>query len=416
MSNKPRSVPPPPLTAFRAATGPRPPALARQHPRPVVAQTSPARWPLPAPARPAPPPLRQQSIAGAAPRRPAVAAVPGVRAAPPLWRPEVAPPAIVQWQPAIRAVAPPPVPGRRAAGAGFAPPARVVQRAAAELSDAARYRINKEKIDAALASLYAQFYGNDGVRKDLAGADVKSVVYAALGKETSAYLATPLTGLGRLAIADDADPDYLVHKQAATKAVTADDLSRRYYYHVHNKHYVKPASRTGLARRIVINVASQQDAVKVSDKFIDLFKSSNSGDAAIGQHIKEFKVYLGNIATDRVKKDKLVVYYDYAPGSGGADAVGDGIVAVVQSAGVVFGEDLAPFYSVVAPGIAWAEEPKYHSDRSTMQGSFTTTRASVIAYVIKHNDRVAGLAGFVDLVAERFRRDGVDLARAHRHS
>jgi len=284
-------------------------------------------------------------------------------------------------------------------------PAQVVQRAA---DDEARYRMNHQKIRAALDRLYQMFYEH-GRRRAVKPSDVSGYVYGALGYEESTYLAKPLASLGGLAVQDDGD--YLVRKQGADKSVSEADLNKGNYYHVHNRHYVKPESRQGLARRIVANVASQQDTMLVFNRLVAFFKS---GDPAV-LHIREFKVYVGNSGKTRVKKDKLVVYYDYVAGAGGADVVGDAIVAVVQSAGATFGEDLAPFYSVVASGIAWAEEPKFHSRGATMQGSFTRTRATVITAVINANELIANAGQFLELVAAAFRCEGIDLARAHRH-
>ena len=111
-----------------------------------------------------------------------------------------------------------------------------------------------------------------------------------------------------------------------------------------------------------------------------------------------------------------MIYYDYEAGEDGADYVGDKIVSVVSASGAGVGEDLAPFYSYVAPGIAWAQEPKYYRKDALMKGSFTDTRANVIAAVIAANDTVASAPAFIELVRQEFAKYGVDLNSAHRHT
>ena len=296
---------------------------------------------------------------------------------------------------------------------GLSRTAQVVQRAAAS-NDDARYQQNYRRIATALGQIYEWFYP-DGDRDAARAAHASSFIYRMLGYEQSDYLGTPLANLGGLLAADD--KDYSVTRQVkkgsgADKTVRGTDLNKPNYYHVHNSHYVKPEGVPRNARRIVANVATQQDTMRVFERLVALFRSGG----AEASHIKEFKVYVGNADKTVIKKDKLVVYYDYVAGPGGADSVGDAIVALVQSAGATFGEDLAPFYSAVAPGIAWAEEPKFHSEAKEMQGSFTRTRASVITAVVAANARVATLPQFIELVTAAFAGFGIDLRRAHRHA
>jgi len=169
----------------------------------------------------------------------------------------------------------------------------------------------------------------------------------------------------------------------------------------------------GRARRIIVNVKTQEAALDVAKRLSDLYQ-----DDEVSPFIREYKVYLSSRPTPAadVKHDKLVVYYALAPGNDdSSDDVGNQIAAAIQQ--VVKPEDIdtefAPFYSRVGPGIAWAEEPKYFVDE--LKGSFTSTRRDIIAQVIKDNPDVASAEAFRVLVDRALETAKVDPERPHRH-
>ena len=467
MPTKPRAlVPPPPFAAFRtAATAqrrpagpdarpvvPPPPTLSGAAARPKSA--APAVWP----GAPAPSPA-----AGVMQRQ--RAAFTSVSIQPVKLPPR---PVFPPWAAAVRRQPAWPVPLN---------PSRVVQRAAAKEATATAASTagastatataitaplqdaDKQRNALALKRIYNCYYKN-GVRVALGKSDstdkIETVVYNLLGFESkSQYLHSHLMSLESL-LNSGSDGKYSVQKQKQKKlqdsekeAISNFDLLDPDYYHVFNKNCEK-SNKIGTQRRIVFNLRSQQDGLKLANMFIRRFRSmpaetatavapaataaTSAGAASaasvnapattdFARHIREFKVYLGNIIdwkdtaladvmrVEPIKLDKFVVYYDHVDGPK-ADWVRDGIVAAVQATGVKPGGSLAAFYATVAPGIAWAEEPKYHSE---MKGSFTGSRAALIAAVVKAHAQIADVATFLSLVMDQFFAKGVDMRQPHLH-
>jgi len=464
MPTKPRApVPPPPFAAFRtAATAQRRPAGPQA--RPVIPpppipsarpnSAVPAVWPgAPVPSPAAGVMQRQRAAFAPASVRPPA---PSPRPVFPLWA------AAARRQPAW------PVPTN---------PSRVVQRAAAKEATATAtatagasaatatattspLQDNDKKRDSLALNRIYNFYYKNGIRVALASSEstdkIAKVVYNLLGYEYNIqYLDAHLTSLESL-LNSGGGGKYSVQKQKQKKlqdhekeAISNFDLLDPDYYHVFNKNYEK-SNKIGSRRRIVFNLQSQQDGLKLANMFIRRFRSmpaetatavapaataaaTSAGAASaasvnapattdFARHIPEFKVYLGNIIhwqntalafmrVEPIKLDKFVVYYDHVDGPK-ADWVRDGIVAAVQATGVKPGGSLAAFYATVASGIAWAEEPKYHSE---MKGSFTESRAALIAAVVKANEKIADFGTFVSLVMTQFFAKGVDMRQPHLH-
>lgn len=193
-------------------------------------------------------------------------------------------------------------------------------------------------------------------------------------------------------------------------------MARGDYFHVHNQLRDKNMAKTGRARRIIVNVKSQQAGLKVAQAMNGLFT-----DPVTRRYMSEYKIYLSSSDKDadrekNVKHDKLVIYYNAADaGPDGADAVGDRIVEAIQ--GSVTRDDIdesfAPFYSRISPGVAWAEEPKYYVPK--LGGSFTTTRSDIIGSVIKRKQQFANKEAFFHEVDLALIDNQVDPLRPHRH-
>jgi hypothetical protein len=204
-------------------------------------------------------------------------------------------------------------------------------------------------------------------------------------------------------------------KETGESALKAGD-----YFHVYNKSAdttaKKGAALKGAARRVIVNVATQNDAFQTAQALTKLFEPTGDADD-ISPWIREFKVYLSNNpTTSEIKKDKIVVYYRIPGGAQpGPDTVGDRIVEAVWNAVPKSSliSEFAPFYAQVGPGIAWAEEAKYHSN---LRGSFTQSRTALIAAVIHENATVATPAEFIRLVDDKFRANNVDPDRPAQHT
>jgi hypothetical protein len=184
------------------------------------------------------------------------------------------------------------------------------------------------------------------------------------------------------------------------------------YFHVHNESGKLRNKRP--SRRIVVNVGSQQAALKVAESLTGLFK-----DDSVSPHLSEYKVFLSQAKSTpetRIKHDKLVVYYAPVDDSPDAvDTVGDKIADTVTAAitpGDVGGE-FAPFYSRISDNLAWGEETAHfvHS----LKGSFTQAREQIIKKLIEDTDEVADPETFTELVGEAFKSNWIDRDLPHRH-
>ncbi|WP_214318507.1 T3SS effector HopA1 family protein [Nonomuraea sediminis] len=280
-----------------------------------------------------------------------------------------------------------------------------------------RYDADVEANASALDKIYDRFYEANGQQR--LEPKLRKRLYSFMGKGTTDYLKAPIALKDFQTFVAKGKQLYRVTSQALRSSGSTDPkaveakLADGDYFRVYNDTYPgTKADLPGKARRIIVNVKTQEAALRVSEALTTLY-----GDKDVGPYVRQFKVYLsgkqGN--TDKVKYDKLVVYYrtDDTPDS--SDKVGDAIAATIEKAAKPSDREtaFAPFYSRVAPGIAWSEEPKYYV--STLKGSFTKTRRDIIADVIEKNPNVTDKAAFAKLVADAFRAAKVDADRPAQH-
>ncbi|ROO87122.1 hypothetical protein EDD29_4713 [Actinocorallia herbida] len=184
------------------------------------------------------------------------------------------------------------------------------------------------------------------------------------------------------------------------------------YIRVFNRNFTtRYGDLVGKVRRIIVNVVSQQAALAVAAALSALYERPGTA-----LWISEYKVFLSTAPlTEDIKLDKIVVYYLPQDGENGEDLVG-GILVSAISAAIPPGtavDEFGPFYAPVAPGIAWAEDP------STFPGlqdsSFSQSRISAVAAVVRRNESVPTADDFIALVAAEMRAVGVDPFNPHRH-
>ncbi len=261
-----------------------------------------------------------------------------------------------------------------------------------------------------IKGLYPTYYAvKDGARVPDYAAKLKKL-YSSLGNApTGDYLKQGID-TGEFDTFKSGNDNYHVNPQK-NNAGKRPGLEKGNYFHVHNDNKDKTLEQKGTARRIIVNIKTQQDAFTLSKGLLDLFKKSST----VSPYIKEFKVYLSNVRKATVKKDKIVVYYNFNVKEDSADTVGDAIVAKIESIADenALVDDFAPFYEGVSKGIAWAEEPKHHS---ALTGSFTRTRVNVIESVIKANATVASADALVTLVEAAFKAANIDVDNPARHT
>lgn len=320
---------------------------------------------------------------------------------------------------------------------------------AALISGSALLRdLNAGLDDAVLRKVYAEFYDvSDGIRWK-----GRADVYNMLGEGDPQYVQTPVSNeefakfkllspvIEAQTMWEDEQAAYRANMQKYNEALKAwfftpaesrgaqpsrplappknldEAVDRGDYFHVHNTSDLRPASQdtTGRARRIVVNVTSQQAGLKVAESLSGLFD-----DPEVSEYLDHYKIYLTK-QTDEpsIKHDKLVVYYEVPPGSTtGKDDVGDRIAAAIDGSvdDSDFSEEFAPFYSRLGRGIAWAEEPESYVD--DLVDSFTGTRASIIDDVLNDpdNTHVEDADEFIELVREELDNRYVNPTDPHRH-
>lgn len=325
----------------------------------------------------------------------------------------------------------------------------------ASLTNPELARLNAESNRAALEKIYNVFYA-DGVRTNADEALEKQLVklYWIMGKGSADYvnkpvtdaefqnfMATPKSEITAQGKSVSINKRYQRRKKRWDQAIAAwqklpettrgpepseprrppqtfkEAVARGDYFHVYNRSgNWKEEDLSGRARRIIVNVNSQQAGLKVAKSMSGLFD-----DPVVSPHLRQYKIFLTQAeptASTGVKHDKLVIYYSLATdATEDDDEVGDRIVAAIKGSidsGDVGGE-FAPFYARVGPGIAWAEEPKYFVD--TLKGSFTESREQIVANVIKdaQNQNVKDLDTFVGLVSKALQDNWVDPVNPHRH-
>lgn len=332
-------------------------------------------------------------------------------------------------------------------GAGIAKPLKPiltkrVQVEAVSAADADRYRQNEAANKEALEKIYNYYYANG--RRMSKDQQLKRL-YGLMGKGSAGYVRKPLTSEQWQAF--KAQPNARINGQnvsayrqawadhhAAYDKWSTDDsdtgpaptpppgpedndesIAAGDYFHVHNQLRDKGIDPKGRARRIIVNVKTQEAGLKVAGAMNGLFT-----DPVAGPNLREYKIYLSGSDEEadknkQVKHDKLVIYYAAADSDDGSDAVGDRIVEAID--GSITKDDVdesfAPFYSRISPGIAWAEEPKQYVER--LKGSFTRTRSDIIASVITRKAQIPTKEEFFQLVDLALIDKQVDPLRPHRH-
>lgn len=259
--------------------------------------------------------------------------------------------------------------------------------------------------------LFPTFYSVADGKRLGAWAAKLGTLYNTLGTgEVGEYLNQPID-TGEFATFEAGSQDYAVKGQKNKRTGERPGLEKGNYFHIHNRNKDKTIEKKGTARRIIVNVKTQKDAFALSNGLLELFDRSSPS----SPYIREFKVYLSNARKAKIKKDKIVVYYSFNMKDESADLVGDAIVAKIESLAEenALVDDFAPFYERVSKGIAWAEEPKYHSK---LQGSFTSTRVDVIKSVIKSNATVVSAEALLKLVEAAFNAAHIDVDSPARHT
>ncbi|MBO2451669.1 hypothetical protein J4573_31580 [Actinomadura barringtoniae] len=283
---------------------------------------------------------------------------------------------------------------------------------------------------AALQKIYDAFY-KDGRKQS--GAERLNNIYNMMGEGTAEYVQTKVT-------AEQFDKfiktrnDVFIKPQGVETPSPFKDRAKyeesltdelegdSHYFHVNNySKKFQDAHKKGryeglgkLARRIIVNVKTQEAGLRVADKLYGLMD-----DDLVSPNMREFKIFLSDQdpPPKGVKNDKLVVYYQLPPGTTDdtVDTVGDKIVATIGDAVTDddLASDLSPFYARVGNGVAYAEEPKYFVGE--LDNSFTETRAQVISDVIKSNDEIPDLATFTAKLSTALRDKFIDPDQPHRH-
>ncbi|WP_419993241.1 T3SS effector HopA1 family protein [Streptomyces boninensis] len=295
------------------------------------------------------------------------------------------------------------------------------------LTDAQRHEMNQDANEAFLRDVYYEYYTNPKFWK-MSAENRSNALYNFMGAGQAGYLkdAVPKSVIDTLLVRNDdystrsqKYSDYLKAKNRgrSTAGLPSDQYqaaTRGDYFHIFNRHYVSTA-RDGLARRIVVNVTSQQAGWKLTQALLNLYKEGDTR-----THLREFKTYLSTTANKdrKVKFDKLVIYYNTGVlGEDGSDLVGDRIVTAITDAtdpADIDASGFAPFYSHIAQGIAWAEEPEHHTG-GALKGSFTTTRRDIIAAAMDAQRDAEGPDAFISMIGEAFERASVQPKHPHRH-
>jgi hypothetical protein len=306
---------------------------------------------------------------------------------------------------------------------------------------------------AALTTIYKEFYAN-GTRKDkktgtLSGEQLNRIYRIMTDATTTEYASTPVSDQEFQDFLDSAKsmPVRIAgqrESQERYKKWKADDerwkdAGRKgprpqppsqeqsvlqlkeqlakgdYFYGSNNSDKLRSEVKNNPERRLIVNVRSQQAALKVARNLNPLF-----ADTAVSPFLKDYKVYLTQKPGDtNVKHDKLAVYYSTDPDApGDDDTVGETIVAAIEE--VLTDADAsverAPFYAPVSRAVAWAEEPK-HFLKGMENVSFSQSRQRLIASVIEDPNlrEISDAQMFSDLVAEAFFKNGVNPVTPHRH-
>jgi len=185
------------------------------------------------------------------------------------------------------------------------------------------------------------------------------------------------------------------------------------YFHVHNRYFTHKEELATNLRRIIVNVTSQSAALAIAAALSGLY-----GRADVSPWLYEHKLFLTTAANpnDDIKYDKVVVYYVPQNRLDGEDLIG-GVVVSTISAAMPTGaavDEFGPFYSRIAPGIAWAEDPTAFV-KAFAGLSFSQTRIQAVTSVIKTNDHIESPEAFLTLVYTTLQSQGIDPTDPHRH-
>ncbi|TKK89596.1 hypothetical protein FDA94_09420 [Herbidospora galbida] len=225
-----------------------------------------------------------------------------------------------------------------------------------------------------------------------------------LGEGTIAALASLGLQTSRFSVFSQDDPDLL-------QAAAAGD-----YFHVANlQHPFDPARNARRARRLAVNVRSQETALTLAMGLTTLF-----GDAQVGPYFEKLKVFLSETPADSpVKTDKLMLYYLTAADAqdGGPDVVGDRLLTAINSL-LPPGEGVmltSPFYSRVATAVTWSEDAQHFMPGAEGM-SFTDTRATLIREVLDTDEPMPNPEALAQAVFDVFEVAGVPWNQRHRHT
>ncbi|MBO3746179.1 hypothetical protein J5X84_08905 [Streptosporangiaceae bacterium NEAU-GS5] len=293
-----------------------------------------------------------------------------------------------------------------------------------ERQDATRQKANAERDRKFVQDLYKDLFV-DG-RLTMSPGDVSSYVYNKLAFSDPGYLAVPITDddVANLIIASSGKNfEVLSQLEEMDKIDLRDALEQGDYIALDNKAYPGiHSTQERRERRLIVNVTTQQAALRITHALAPLFDSPD-----VYQFFKQVKVFVSTQpdSSYHVKNDKLVVYYDLGPErADGTDFVGDRLVDTIN--GAIGTDDVdetaTPFYSELAPAIAWAEDPKDFIPRFSGV-SFTKSRAEAIALAVRHAARKAEQSGqtmdnpddLLGLIQLAFVFYGINPVRPNRH-
>ncbi|MEV5410351.1 T3SS effector HopA1 family protein [Thermopolyspora sp. NPDC052614] len=265
-----------------------------------------------------------------------------------------------------------------------------------------------------LKTIYQEYY-SEGKRKTDVNLEQKDP-YDLVAMGESGYLQQPTAQetIAELANAAKAGGYTLTVQGAVDQKPAHELLNDSHFVKFDNAEYPLPDNdqcQKDIARRIVVNVTQQIHGLSIAQRLLPLFT-----DKGISPYFRGFKVLLSTEShpVRTIHLDKIVVYYTLGKfQEAGYDVVGDRIVTTVAGAAPseAFVSEGPLFESSVAPGIYWAEEPKYHG----LQSSFSKSRSEIIKKVIANNSDVANAEEFIGLVRTGLGAGGVDPDNPHLH-
>ncbi|MGE7467787.1 hypothetical protein ACQKKG_16200 [Brevundimonas sp. NPDC003935] len=261
---------------------------------------------------------------------------------------------------------------------------------------------DKLKADKAFITLqYSSFYDNSGRRRN-DYADALDKNYVEMSYFDSPYMLNP----SKRSVMD---PYLDLQRQGLIELEPQDSqwpqaLAGGDYFHFTNNRR-NPSPQNGVRRRIVVNAWSQDSARQVADALLTQFD-----DPSVSPFISKFKVLMSFKSMEPVTKgDKIVIYYTTNAADPTTDRVGEQIVDAITGAIPASRLDarLAPFYSVITQGIAWADEAG--------GASFTTRRDELMQEVVEENPQLNSETAFYNAVLAKFSQKNVDPSNTHQY-